>query len=292
MVLFRNQSKFGTLQRDLPPLKDAIDYQLTKAPSLYLFVERFREWVNWDKRVYLSFVRSGDIALDVGANVGAHTVFLSHLVGKRGQVLAFEPLPANIDALKETVRRRARHTNIVILPFAVGNSTLRKERVTLKVPGDDSTQASLALQTTGSWEGKPPVGEVVVPLTSLDACKDVQSLHDIDLVKIDVEGGELDVLRGASQTLSRHLPLIYCEAYDKWQASFGYSPTDLISFARSLGYSGARVFSEGRVQPVRLDQAVASSLFTTSADILFFAEKHRTAVERFDRRYNIHVSSR
>jgi len=124
--LFRNQNKFGTLQRDLPPLKDAIDYQLTKAPSLYLFVERFREWVNWDKRVYLSFVR----------------------------------------------------------------------------------------------------------------------------------------------------------------------PADLLDFARSLGYPAARVFSEGRVYPIRLDQAVPASLFTTSADILFFAEKHRTAVERFDRRYHVHISSR
>ena len=292
MRLFRNQNKFGTLQGDLPPLKDALDFQLTKAPALYLFVERFREWVTWDKRVYLSFVRRGDVALDVGANLGAHTVFLSHLVGKRGRVLAFEPLAANIAALNETVRRRARHTNITIVPVAVGNPALREEMVTLRVPGDDPTQASLALQTSGSWEGKPPVREVSVPLTSLDVCKDVQSLRHIDFVKVDVEGGELDVLRGASQVLSRHLPLIYCEAYDKWQASFGYGPTDLISFARSLGYPAARVFSEGRIHPVRLDQAVAGSLFTRSADILLFAEKHRTAVERFDRRYHVHIGSR
>jgi FkbM family methyltransferase len=290
--LFRNQNKFGTLQRDLPPLKDAIDYQLTKTPSLYLFLEAFREWVNWDKRVYLSLVRSGDIALDVGANVGAHTVFLSHLVGKRGRVLAFEPLAANIDALRETVRRRARHPNIAILPVAVGNSPLHDGRVTLKIPGDDLTQASLACQTTGSWEGKSAVREVAVQLTSLDTSKDVQSLRHIELVKIDVEGGELDVLRGGSQTLSHHLPLIYCEAYDKWQASFGYGPADLLSFARSLGYPAARVFSEGRVHPIHLDQAAPAELFTTSADILFFAEKHRTAVERFDHRYHVHTGPR
>jgi FkbM family methyltransferase len=285
VVFFRNQDKFGTLQRELPPLKDAIDYQLTKAPSLYLFVERFREWVNWDKRVYLSFVRPGDIVLDVGANVGAHTVFLSHLVGKRGRVLAFEPLPANIAALKETVHRRARHTNITTVSAAVGNPALREERVALNVPGDDGTQASLAAQTAGSWERKPPVSEVSVSLISLDQCEDVESLPHIDLVKIDVEGGELDVLRGATQTLSRHMPLIYCEAYDKWQASFGYAPADLISFARSLGYHAARVFSEGRLHPIRLDQVAPANLFATSADILFFAEKHRTTVERFDHRY-------
>jgi FkbM family methyltransferase len=291
MRLSHKQNKFGTLQRNLSPLKDAIDYQLTKAPSLYLFVEQFREWVNWDKRVYLSFVRPGDIALDVGANVGAHTVFLSHLVGTRGRVLAFEPLPANTDALQETVRRRARHKNITLLPLAVGNFASHDGQATLKIPGDDLTQASLAHQTTGSWERAPAVRQVTVPLTSLDASGDVQSLRHIELVKIDVEGGELDVLRGASQTLSRHLPLVYCEAYDKWQESFGYRPADLLEFARSLGYLAARVFSGGRVHPIRLDHAVPAKLFTTSADILFFAEKHRTAIDRFDRRYHVHISS-
>lgn len=291
MRLSRKQKKFGTLQRDLPPLKDSIDYQLTRAPALYLFVERFREWANWDKRVYLSFVRPGDIALDVGANVGAHTVFLSHLAGARGRVIAFEPLPANVVAIKDTARRRARHANISIVPVAVGNSASPEAAARLKIPGDDHTQASLVVQSTGSWEGSA-ITEVEVPLISLDASTEVQSLSHIELVKIDVEGGELNVLRGASRTLSRHLPLVYCEAYEKWQASFGYSPADLIEFARSLGYEAARVFSGGQVHPIRLDQGAAPSLFATSADILFFAGKHQSAVDRFDRRYDVHTNSR
>ena len=290
--LSRNRDKFGTLQRDLSPLKDAIDFQLTKVPALYLFVERFREWVNWDKRVYLSFVARDNNVLDVGANVGAHSVFLSHVVGKRGRVLAFEPLPANIDSLNETIRRRGRFANITIFPVAVGNPESVQRSATIKVPGDDFTQASLQVQTTGSWEGKADVGEFSVPLASLDADRDVQSLEHLEFVKIDVEGGELDVLRGASFTLSRHLPLVYCEAYDKWEASFGYAPADLLHFGRSLGYSAARIFSRGKVHAVRLDQAVSGELFNTSADVLFVAERHRAAVERFDHRYRVHISSR
>jgi FkbM family methyltransferase len=288
----RNQEKFGTLQRDLPRIKDAIDYRLTKAPSVYLFVERFREWVNWDKRVYLSFVRPGDIALDVGANVGAHTVFLSHLVRGGGRVLAFEPLPANISALNETIRCRARYANITVLPVAVGNPASSERNVVIRIPGDDLTQASLAPQTAGSWRNNTSVRELSVPLISFDASKEVRALPHIELVKIDVEGGELDVLRGAADTISRHLPLIYCEAHDKWQASFGYRPSDLLTYAQSLGYTGARIFSEGKVHPAWLGREVSASLFATSADILFFAERHSTAVHRFDRRYDLQTSSR
>ena len=153
MTVLRRPDRFGTLQRDLPFLKDVIDYRLTRHPRIYLFVERFRTWVNWDKRVYLSFVRKGDFVLDVGANVGAHAIFLSHLVGEEGSVLAFEPLPSNVDALHETIERRSRIANIHIIQTAVGNPDGSTETVTMRSPADDLTQASLHAQSAGSWHG-------------------------------------------------------------------------------------------------------------------------------------------
>ena len=280
----RNKA-LGSLQRELPFLKDFLDYRLAAFPRLYLLVERFREWVNWDKRVYLSFVRAGNVVVDVGANVGTHAVFLSHLVRAEGKVLAFEPLPPNIGVLRETIWRRSRFPNIEVIQRAVGNPTGAGTEVTMTAPGYDLTQASLRRHDAGSWEHENSVREYTVALTSLDAEREVQTLTSIDFVKIDVEGGELDVWRGAAQTFRRHHPLVYCEVYEKWASSFGYTPGDLFAFARSLGYIGARAISKGVVHALSLERNTPPGIFETSSDVLFFTEKHRTAVDAFDKRY-------
>jgi FkbM family methyltransferase len=275
----------GALQRDLPFIKDVIDYRLTRFPRLYLLIEGFRGWVNWDKRVYLSFVRRGNIVLDVGANVGAHTVFLSHLVRNDGRVLAFEPLEPNIDALRETIHRRSRIDNITILQLAVGNPGNVRHEVVIRAPGDDLTQASLRLQGAGSWTQGANVREFKVSLTSLDTEPQVQSLPLIDFVKIDVEGGELDVLRGAARTISRHQPLVYCEMSEAWAGAFGYTPGDLLQFVRSLGYREARAFSRKKVSVLSLDAPLPDGLFDTPSNVLFVADRHSGLVADFDNRY-------
>ncbi len=285
MRFSRKQTRFGTLQRDLSPLKDAVDYHLTRFPALYLFVERFREWANWDKRVYLSFVRSGDIVLDVGANVGAHTVFLSHIVRENGRVLAFEPLAANVDALGETLHRRSRFSNISVFPVAVGNPVAPNQSAVMKVPGDDLTQASLMFQAAGSWGREADVHEFACAITSLDSEKEVKQLTRVNFLKLDVEGGELDALKGAAKTISRHRPLIYCEVYAKWATSFGYTPADLFAFVRSLGYDRVRVISGGEVIAFSLDADAPAGMFDTSSDVLFLTEEHSALAERFDKRY-------
>jgi FkbM family methyltransferase len=277
--------RVGTLQRDLPFLKDVIDYRLTAFPRLYLFVERFRQWINWDKRVYLSFVRRGDTVLDVGANVGAHALFLSHLVRGEGKVLAFEPLIPNALAFEETLRKRSRIDNITLFRVAVGNPTSVNQSVVISAPGDDLTQASLRSQAEGSWKTGSGRREFRVPLSGLDSQAEVQALASIDFVKIDVEGGELDVLEGAKQLLSRHRPCVYCEVYEKWAAAFGYTPADVFALMRTVGYEGARVISRGSVRPLMLDGPIPGGIFDTSSDVLFFGEKHREAVAAFDKRY-------
>jgi FkbM family methyltransferase len=283
--LNRKAKQPGALQRELPFFKDIIDYRLSRHPRLYLLVERFRGWVNWDKRVYLSFVRPGDTVLDVGANVGAHAIFLSHLVRGAGRVLAFEPLAPNVDALGETIRRRARTDNVTIFPLAVGNPGNARHEVVISAPGDDLTQASLHLQAAGSWARDARVREFEALLTSLDAESAVNALASIDFMKIDVEGGELDVLKGASRILARHRPLIYCEMSEEWAGAFGYAPQDLFKFVRSLGYREARLFNGERVSALALDTPLPHGFFRTPSNVLFLADNHADLVADFDNRY-------
>ncbi len=283
--LFRVKTHSGSLQLQPSRLKHVVYYWLTRFPPLYLFLERRRRQGNWDKRVYLSFVQSGDVVLDVGANFGAHTIIFSHLVGRKGKVIAFEPVPDSFDALQENVDQRSRFSNISIFQLAVGNPASLNDAVVIRVPGDDFGQASLAIQTAGSWEHHHNIREYSCSITSLDADITVQRLPRVDFVKIDVEGGELNVLQGAARTLSKHRPLLYCEVYEKWAASFGYTPTALLTFVRSLGYASARVITKGNVHSLSLDEPTPEGWFDTSSDVLFFTSEHARLVERFDRRF-------
>ncbi|MDP9176473.1 MAG: FkbM family methyltransferase [Gemmatimonadota bacterium] len=284
--------KIGSFQSNLPYAKNLLDYWLTRFPRLYLFLERHREWQNWDKRVYLSLIRRGDVVLDIGANIGAHTIAFSHLVGEHGRVLAFEPLAANFERLLETISRRCRFSNISTFQVAVGNPRVPNERTLIKVPGGDFSQASLVAHAAGSWDERRDIQDYSCVMTGVDAEMAANPLPRLDFVKIDVEGGELDALKGATRTLARYRPLLYCEVYQMWAVSFGYSAAELFAFVRSLGYSKARVIREGRVHPLDLDAPVPTKLFDISSDVLFFAPEHEARVAPFDKRYHVRVKSR
>ena len=282
--------KFGSMQGNLSGIKDAGDFWLTRIPALYLAVERYREWVNWDKRVYLSFIRPGDVVLDVGANVGAHAVFFSHLVGASGRVLAFEPIPDNLAAMRALLARRARFRNVTIVPSAVGDPDAAVSTTVITAPAGDLTQGSRVPQGAGSWQQTPDIRTFDCPMTSLDRDAAVQELARVDFVKVDVEGGELDALKGAHRMLARDQPLLYCEAYAEWTRSFGYSPHDLLRYVASLGYHGARVIRQGEVHALAAGEEAPAHWFETSSDVLFFAERHAASVARFDKRYGVRAT--
>jgi FkbM family methyltransferase len=148
------------------------------------------------QRCFAEALKSGDVVYDVGAAAGFFTVLAARLVGDGGRVYAFEPLPRHAEAVRQNARIND-FTNVAVIEAACGRVPGRD---ILLVPEDDSTQ-------TGSHR---PSGE---PLDVEVVAIDDLGLPPPQLVKIDVEGAEVDVLHGLINTLERSRPLIVCELH-------------------------------------------------------------------------------
>ena len=281
------KKRIGAIPNDVSGWKGFISSFLARFPKVFLLIEKHRRWISWDRRVYLFFVSRGQVVADVGANAGAHTVLLSNLVGPAGKVFSFEPLAANLERLKSAVNARATYRNVEIFETAVGNPTGGKSEVEIFIPGQDLTQASIGVHRSGSWTGAQEVHAERCTLVSLDHALQATGPGPLTFLKIDVEGAELEVLKGATNILRKDRPVIYCEMFDGWTAAFGYTPMDLMAFVSSLGYSEVRVFDEDRVTALSLSSKPPSGMFAQSVNALFLGESHKSRMSEFERFFGL-----
>lgn len=154
-------------------------------------------------------IEPGQTVLDVGANMGSHTLAFCNFVGPTGRVHAFEPQRIMFQAMVATVAMNS-WTNTHCHQKLVG-----AERGSLRLPGVSyETPSNFGMMTLAPDRERARTltyledddGEEVEMIT-LDSL-DLPACH---LIKIDVEGMEIDVLRGAVQTITAHRPLIYME---------------------------------------------------------------------------------
>lgn len=141
-----------------------------------------------------SLLSTNDVFIDVGANIGYYSLLASQLVGPHGQVIAFEPIPELSQLLSKTINDN-KIINLTVVPCAVGANA---GNVILYIgPGmrKNSGSASIVPST------KRPE-QLSVPIISLDEYVIEKKIGGVRLVKIDIEGGELDALKGANLLLS------------------------------------------------------------------------------------------
>ncbi|MBM4061692.1 MAG: FkbM family methyltransferase, partial [Planctomycetes bacterium] len=176
-------------------------------------------------------LRPGDAFVDVGANLGLVAMLASRLVGPSGRVVACEPNPAVLERLRAALQHNG-IGNVEVVAAALGEAPGAAE---LRVYGGHSGWGSLAA------EGPPELTAAAthrVELRTGDAVLGPLPPAQPLVIKIDVEGHELPVLRGLRRTLAARLPLVFLEVADVHQRRAGHSAAALLGELERYGYVG------------------------------------------------------
>lgn len=190
---------------------------------LYLQLHRYG-WMGREARPVLDrLARPGMTVLDIGANLGLYTVYLARLVGATGRVIAFEPDPHLHASLSRSLTaNKCSHAQALNLALGRKAGRLMLERTALNL-GDNH----LATEPRAGFD------HIEVQVASLDAL-----MPDlcVDLLKLDVQGWELEVLQGASKTLERNRCSILLEFWPTGLKRAGSSSLDLLGFLSQQKY--------------------------------------------------------
>lgn len=215
-------------------------------------------------------VKPGDTVFDIGANIGAHTLSLAQCVGFSGKVYAFEPA----DFAFEKLRR-----NLALNPDFQAR-TFPQQLLLAAKPTEQPEQeiyASWPLQNDGSVHPKHR-GRLVsaqhAAVDTLDAFVARQAISRLDLIKIDVDGHELPVLRGAVEALRRFRPILVMEMSPYVHAELHHNFAEFVGLLKTAGYF-LRNAENG--QPMPLDAAQLERLIPDGASINVVAQSRSTS---------------
>ena len=188
---------------------------------------------------------AGTTVLDIGANKGVYSIYMSRAAGPDGRLIAFEAQP-----------ELGSHLMNVKESFGLDNMTLVNEGLSSE-PGVLTMRRDKAGSGMASFHNELGTGldEIDIPVIRLDDYLDKYDVGPISFIKCDVEGHELPVFRGGERMLERDHPTLLFECHDT-EASSG----ELFGFLKSLGYDGyffhvtpedhASLFNKGRCELV------------------------------------------
>jgi FkbM family methyltransferase len=188
-------------------------------------------------RFWRRFLTPGSIFFDIGANIGLYTVPASRHVGPQGRVFGFEAHPQIYRYLSRNVVRNC-DANVVIENLAVG---------------ENNGEISISFQTSNPGEThvatRTEAGERV-PVIALDEYCVSHHVHRIDYMKLDVEGYETKVLRGAAKIVAASDSILIQTEYEPRHLQRYGQPTELPELLRSWGFRPHRVDWSGNVAPL------------------------------------------
>lgn len=218
----------------------------------------FGDFESSETQLLLSFVKEDSVVVDIGANIGWYSILLGR-AAPRGRVIAFEPIPSTLAFLRKNLALN-KTPNVDIREHGLSDED--KDLVFFFHPHlSGATSAANLLDNKDAIEVRAHVHRMDNILASEPR---------IDLLKCDVEGAEIFVIRGGLQTISRTKPVLFIEMLRKWSAKFGYHPNEIIDLLGTIGYGCFSIEDGGNLAPFRRMEES-----TTATNFLFLhREKH------------------
>jgi FkbM family methyltransferase len=165
--------------------------------------------------------------LDIGANVGVHTIFMSKYLSTEGKIYSFEPSNETFSILNKNIELNNCIPKITCINSAISD---RNGKCFLGVGASDNKKtnndAFKYLQYSNLLEKKMEEIELI----TLDEWVEKENITKIDLIKIDVEGAELLCLNGGHKSISKYRPIIIFECYDEYMQRFNYGSIDIFKY--------------------------------------------------------------
>ena len=188
----------------------------------------------WDPEVW-SIIKSkigpGATMIDVGAHIGTMSLRAARVVGDTGSVVAVEPNPNTLRKLRTNIALSGAW-NILVEPVACGAT---EGKLPLYVSGHVNSGGSSLSKNNALNQGGAGTS-VEVPIVPLDSIVERAGLTRIDEIKLDVEGAEVQVLRGAENSIRKFRPAIVSEVIDEQLRNMGSSQAEFESVLKSYGY--------------------------------------------------------
>lgn len=180
----------------------------------------------------------GDVAIDIGANLGYYTCPLSDIVGEQGRVYAIEPVPVIFSVLKRNVGRRR---NVTLMNYALGEQECQVEMA------NDSVAAAGYFGTGRNFVSDGALSAEAIRFTAQmkRGSQLFEGLERIDFIKCDIEGYERVVIPELKPLLERHHPTLLIE-------TDGQTRLDILEMMQRMGYQ-ATMLCDGREQPFDKD---------------------------------------
>lgn len=166
-------------------------------------------------KLFESEIKKGNVFFDIGANVGFYSLLAAEIVGSGGKIFSFEPSLENFNFLKKHIMINGYEN---IFPFQVAVS--RKIGVSFFDEAFNRAQGKLAEK-----------GKIKINTISIDEWIDSMKLPIPDVIKIDVEGAEALVLKGAEFTLKKYQPIIFLSIHGEQVKN------DCFEILRNCGYN-------------------------------------------------------